>query len=203
MKTPPRQLDRELENHLARPGISPESAKRVHDYVDKYMGILRVPGDRPRVRVHDEPEARWLGRTAWDTAHPRESVLELQERLFQRGGKHLERVVAHEMIHHRNFLRLPEKKVAQIAAGAVPNEPAKHEASFDEGAQRINAIMGRGFVVREESAKNLPAYLLPRRNGMRLLLAIGVSGALALTFARRNKKPAAPARRENERGSYG
>jgi len=206
MRTPARQFDREVEGYLARltPSISPESAQRVRNYVDKYMRILRVPGDRPRVWIHNDPEAHWFGRTTWDTQRPREAVLELQERLFQHGGKHLERVVAHELVHHRDFRAMSEKQIAQIGAGSIPNVPSKHEASFDEGAARINAIMGRGFVVREESAKKLPAYLLPRRDGAKLLLAIGVGGALALAFALRNDRTTSlPARRKNARGSYG
>lgn len=195
--------------------IPPEIAERIDGYVDKYMGILQIAGEPPSIKIRNDPKATWLGRLEWRTERPHTSILELQKRLFK-NDRHLERTIAHEMIHHRDFLALTDDAVARIDAGLVPDAPKKHTASFAEGAARINAVMGSGFVVKEEAPEDLPEYLLPAESSFstKLLLGLGIGGLAFLgvtLLGKRQNEPneprggLAPTRstRENERGSYG
>ena len=63
------------------------------------------------------------------------ATIELQRQHVANDAKFLERVIAHEMIHHRNYLD--------------GTEDEKHGDAFREGAARINAIMGPDFVVEK------------------------------------------------------
>ena len=203
---------------MSKPTIPPEIAARIDGYVDKYMKILKIAGERPSIKIRNDPKANWLGRTEWRTERPHTSVLELQKRLFK-SDKHLERTIAHEMVHHRDFLALTDDEIARIEAGTVPDEPKKHSASFSAGALRINAIKGSDFVVKEEEPEELPAYLLPvqaGRSSTKLLLVLGFGGVAflgALLLSARSQRapeprgprrgPGAQSARGNERGRYG
>jgi SprT-like family len=200
-----------------------EVAARINGYVDKYMDLLQIAGERPRIKISHDSTVNWLGRIEWRTERPHTSIIELQKRLLK-NDRHLERTIAHEMVHHRDFLALPKDEIARIAAGTVPSVPSKHSASFLEGASRVNAIMGPGFVVEEEEPEDLPKYLLaaPRPGDLstRLMLVLGLGGAAFLGImllkrrsldrqrdpelgeARTGLMPARSARK-NERGSYG
>ena len=158
---------------------SDELAKRVDGYVTKYMGVLQIGGPRPRIELLDGVARDWAARAEHD---PPTTLIELRSRLFSGNDKFLERVVAHEMVHHRNYL-----------AGT---EDEQHGMPFREGAQLINAIMGPGFVV--ETIK-------PPGGDNRfsaLLIALGVGGAaVAATLAAAVKVH--PKGLDNERGHYG
>lgn len=194
--------------------IPPEMATRIDSYVDKYRRLLKIADEPPpHIKIRNDPKANWLGRSDWRTEHPHTSTLELQKRLFK-SPKHLERVIAHEMIHHRDFLALTKDEIACIDAGSVPNDPKEHPASFYKGAGRINAIMGPSFVVKEEALEDLPKYLWPvqARSTFSIKQLVLGFGGLALVGAvlLRSTRPSVegqgvPARvtHANERGNYG
>jgi hypothetical protein len=154
-------------------------AKRVADHVSKYMEVLQVAGPRPRVELVSGTAANWAARTDQD---PPTTLIELRAKLFSDSDKFLERVVAHEMIHHRNYL-----------AGA---EDEQHGPAFREGADRINAIMGRGFVVERITPPDAGIGLA------KALLAIGIGGLAAIATIKTavSLRPTLP---DNERGHYG
>jgi hypothetical protein len=111
-------------------------------YVTKYLAILGVHGEPPVVRLRDNLGARWLGRSTWSPSRPDTTLLELQRSILG-DDRTLERVVAHEVIHHRDALAMSEGEVALLRLGI---KPESHDATFREGAARINAIMGTDFV---------------------------------------------------------
>jgi hypothetical protein len=205
---------------VAKATIPPEVAARINGYVDKYMDLLRLAGARPSIKISNNPKADWLGRLEWRTEHPHTSILELQKRLLN-DDRHLERTIAHEMVHHRDFLALSKDEIARIDAGIVRSAPRKHSASFEEGASRINAVMGPDFVVKEEAPEDLPKHLLPVSHpgdfSTKLLLVLGLGGVVFLGALLRKRSSlerhepretrtgSMPARsaRKNERGSYG
>lgn len=117
-------------------------AASVDEHVTKYMAILAIPGARPEVKIRDNLGARWLGRSTWSSRTPHTTLLELQQSILG-DERTLERVVAHEMIHHRDALALAHGDLALLRAGVRPDP---HGATFREGAARVNAIMGAGFV---------------------------------------------------------
>ena len=86
--------------------------------------------------------SKWLGRSSWSSKRPHTTLLELQQSILG-DDRTLERVIAHEMIHHRDALAISDNEMALMRVGI---KPESHGASFHEGAARINAVMGPGFV---------------------------------------------------------
>ena len=157
--------------------ISDDAARRIDDHVTKYMDVLQIDGERPVIKVRDNSKA-WAGRADRHPERPT-TLIELQKKWLSQGAKHdkfTERVVAHEMVHHRNYL-----------AGT---EDEKHGPAFREGAARVNAVMGPGFVAEKISPP--PS---------KWMVALGIGG-LALLGALLLLKPSARSRM-NERGHYG
>lgn len=114
----------------------------VDRYVAKYMTILGVDGEHPVVKIRSHLGSRWLGRSTWRPSQPRTTLLELQQSILG-DDRTLERVVAHEVIHHRDAIAISASEVALLRLGI---RPESHGATFREGAARINAVMGPGFV---------------------------------------------------------
>ena len=117
-------------------------AASIDAYVTKYMGILEIAGERPSIKLRSNLGSKWLGRSSWSSKRPHTTLLELQQSILG-DDRTLERVIAHEMIHHRDALAISENELALIRVGI---KPESHGASFREGAARINAVMGAGFV---------------------------------------------------------
>jgi hypothetical protein len=119
-----------------------EIAARIDDYVTKYMGVLAIDGARPVVKLRSNLGSKWLGRSTWSSKRPHTTLLEIQQSILG-DDRTLERVIAHEMIHHRDALAISDQDIALMGVGI---RPEAHGASFREGAARINAVMGPGFV---------------------------------------------------------
>jgi hypothetical protein len=117
---------------------------RILHYIDKYMGILGVTGPRPAVALRDHLGYGWLGRTIWRPWQPETTLIEIQRAILD-DDRTLERVVAHEMVHHRNDTTQTASDFALLKLGI---RPEGHGHRFLEGAARINAVMGEGFVTR-------------------------------------------------------
>ena len=176
--------------------IPDEITRRIDGHVTKYMEILQIDGERPNIKLRNNPSVHWVGRTDGPSDRPPTTTIELQKRLFK-NDRFLERVIAHEMVHHRNYL--------------ASTEDEKHGASFREGAARINAIMGPDFVVEEITPP-------PAESGFstKLMLTLGFGGlaflAAALLWRKQLSRtqgisttlmPPTQPKRENERGTYG
>lgn len=142
------ELDAEIRSALA-------ATMRVDSYVIKYMGILRVRGERPVVKIRNNLGSQWLGRDTWSPSRPHTTLLEVQASIVG-DERSLERVIAHEMIHHRDALAISANEIALLKIGI---KPESHGATFREGAARINAIMGPDFVttVSDKEYKHAPS----------------------------------------------
>jgi hypothetical protein len=149
-----------------------EIAARIDDLVTKYMGILEIDGDRPSVKLRSNLGSKWLGRSTWSSKRPNTTILELQQSILG-DDRTLERVIAHEMIHHRDALAISAHDIALMNIGI---KPESHGASFCEGAARINAVMGPGFVTElsdkeyahTSSFKKFFVLITPLMGGKRL-----------------------------------
>jgi hypothetical protein len=119
------------------------SAKdEIAGYMTKFLNMLDAPGESPRVVIRDNIGARWLGRDVWTSKDPDTTTIELQREILGH-SRTLERVIAHEIIHHVDAIRMTEADRALIKIGI---KPESHGASFRAGAAKINAVMGDGFV---------------------------------------------------------
>lgn len=113
----------------------------VNRYVDKYMGILGITV-RPRLIVKDNLGSKWLGRCLWSERSPGSSLIEIQKSILSQ-PRTLERVVAHEMVHHLHFLKLTPYDIQLIKLGIRKDG---HGKAFCDDAKIINAVMGKDFV---------------------------------------------------------
>ena len=101
--------------------ISDDAARRIDDHVTKYMDVLQIDGERPVIKVRDNSKA-WAGRADRHPERPT-TLIELQKKWLSQGAKHdkfAERVVAHEMVHHRNYLAGTEDEKHGPAFAKVP-----------------------------------------------------------------------------------
>lgn len=137
--TSARQLDAEIAGALADPRTR---MAKIVKYVEKYLAILGVGGDLPVIKIRSHLGAGWLGRSTWSSNSPTTTLLELQKSIIE-DDRTLERVIAHEVIHHRDALAMTPNELALVKIGIKPDA---HGAAFREGAARINAILGEGFV---------------------------------------------------------
>lgn len=112
--------------------------------IDKYMGILGVRGMvAPLIKLRDNIGSRWLGQTVYAPHKlPDTTKIVIQKSILPL-PKTLERVIAHEVIHHRDFLNLRPDEKRLIVLGFKPDG---HGANFREGAARINEVMGPDYV---------------------------------------------------------
>lgn len=132
------------EQELEGLGRARQVPERVDELVDKYMGILGVDV-APVVAVQDNLGSKWLGKTLWTTRNPSTTKIVLQKAILD-DDLTLERVVAHEMIHHVEMLELTPADVQKIRMGI---KPRAHGVRFLELAREVNEQMGNDFVTVE------------------------------------------------------
>jgi hypothetical protein len=141
----------------------------IDDLVDKYMRILSVRGPRPIVQIKTRLGVDWLARARWSSRSPT-TVIEVQRSVLG-DARTLERVVAHEMVHHLEYTQLTPEEIAMLKVGI---KPPSHGPKFLHGAQIVNDVMGADFVTVKsdsqyvQSASERDIYLLIARYGQRL-----------------------------------
>jgi hypothetical protein len=116
-----------------------ELVSRISAMSDKYLAILGFEGVRPSIKLSGRVAAKWLGRCkphskTFDGETRRRAVVATTIEILRSvcsDERTLERVIAHEVVHHVQFL-------TQNRGG--------HGADFLDRAARINAVAGAGFV---------------------------------------------------------
>lgn len=107
-------------------------APAIRVLIAKYARILGVHGEVV-MWLRDDMHG-WLGQsTCLSAARTR---IELQRRLLV-DSRAFEKVIAHEVVHHWQTFGLTPRERARIP---------DHGEKFLEGAAKVNAVMGRGFV---------------------------------------------------------
>lgn len=125
----------------------------VIEYVAKYMQILGV-NTPPEIKIANNIGSPWLGTCRWVTSRPETTTITLQKQILSHSTT-MERVVAHEMVHHWELLSLTPAQVSLLRIGI---NPTSHGAKFQEGASKINAIIGPDFVTpKSDSSYELSA----------------------------------------------
>lgn len=114
-------------------------------FVDKYAAFFLVgPDELPEIEVHDNLGSKWFALTVWHPSRPNTSTIQIQKVALE-DEQTVERIIAHEMIHHVNFLRMTSSERAALkhARGTLSSD---HGKKFHEMAELVNAQMGEGFV---------------------------------------------------------
>jgi hypothetical protein len=117
------------------------------EIVAKYMDVLGVDNP-PEVTIVDNLGSAWLGICRWTANNPNTSHIKLQRRILAHPPT-LDRVLAHEMVHHWEFSQLTPEQVNLIRFGI---KPESHGAKFREGSAKINQLVGEDYVTRTSDA---------------------------------------------------
>lgn len=118
-------------------GVSPAQKRQTQRLVEKYADILDI-STLPEITIRNNLHVNWLGRTLWTTKNPDNTVIELQRSVLD-DPRTLERVVAHEMVHHVQLLEQTEEDIERFKRGA---EFDGHGRRFLELAEQVNDHVG-------------------------------------------------------------
>lgn len=119
----------------------------IRQFAVKYARILGV-AELPKFVVRDNLNSSWLGRCIYRQGQ--QNVMEVQASVLGDEAT-LERIVAHEMAHHVEFLMFTEEDLSRLR---LPRQlrPKDHSKVWYELAAKINAVAGAGFVTKESDA---------------------------------------------------
>lgn len=143
----------------------------LQELVDKYADILGFDSPRPHIDIADNLGSRWLGVTELSTRDLTTTTMTLQARILD-DPLTCEKVLAHEMVHHWEFMHLDERALALLKIGI---RPTSHGESFHRGAAIINAVMGEGFV----TVTSDQSYVLTKNTRAFYLLIVPTAGYLS------------------------
>lgn len=136
--------------------IPAEAAKRVEGPVAKYMEMLKIEGESPDLKLINKPREDWLARTDLTVPEPDDTevesavpVLEIQKKTFKGDDSLLDRVIAHEMVHVRDYNTYIKDfpALTRDERSRRLDDLVEHGPLFHEGADRINAVMGPDYVM--------------------------------------------------------
>lgn len=140
--------------------------ERIRSLIQTYLAMLGVDSaEEPDVILRDNVGSRWLGRWSmkWKNDLPGRPVIEIQRSVLS-DPRTLERVVAHEVVHHVQYLRMDPSEFSLLRLGI---RPIGHGKSFHEVAAVLNEKVGVGFV----TVKSDQEYVVAP-SGRRILLLI-------------------------------
>lgn len=131
--------------------------REVKKLLDKFFQEYKLP--IPKIKIVDRPTSRWLGRDVYTPSlNKNNTTLEVQKSIIN-DEKTLNRVLAHELIHHFNFLAQyahPDtgdeawKKYLQLRRYGIKEDA--HGKEFKEWAAKINAVMGADYVTEKSNS---------------------------------------------------
>lgn len=149
--------------------------KEVAPIIEKYLRILDATDlSRPRVvSVKPSLNRNWRGRNVWSRREPSTTLIEVDVSVIAH-ARSLERIMAHEIIHHVDTLRIVTARRVELESGnalAISRvlrhlERDGHGAGFKKLAAVVNAVMGEGYVTEltdqtyETDANKHPFFVL-------------------------------------------
>jgi hypothetical protein len=167
----------------------------LNELVDKYEAILGCEHVRPHLSVADNLGSDWLGITELSLRDMTTTTITVQASILD-DPVTLERVIAHEMVHHWEFMNMDAADLVRLKMGI---KPPSHGESFHRGAAIVNAVMGEGFVtvasdktyVRRKNTRPFYLLIVPTRHyvGIRnsQTMPFGYAWAVRITPQNREK----------------
>lgn len=150
----------------------------IRELLASYFAEHSLP--MPEIKFSHRTGAKNLASCSWRPGSDN-TVLEIQRSILA-DEKTLRRVLAHELIHHWEFLRTDQTTARALARLGLKNDG--HGANFEEYAARINAIAGEGYVTKKSDQSYdtsvAPAYyILVEPHGQRYGYTIAIRPSAA------------------------
>jgi hypothetical protein len=145
--------------------------EQVRTLVRAYLSMLGIdPVEEPDVVLQHNTGSRWLGRWSmkWRSDLPTRPVIQIQRAVLS-DPRTLERVVAHEVVHHAQYLQMDPREFQLLKLGI---RPVGHGESFRRIAAIVNGRMGEGFVTEKSDQEYVVAP-----SGRRILVLISPTRA--------------------------
>lgn len=99
----------------------------------------------PQVKIQNNLGSKWLGRTLWYCSGNWTTTMVLQKSILS-DPKTLERIIAHEMVHHVDVITLSEDELRHRCRSRKNIMAASHAERFLALAQVINDHVGEDLV---------------------------------------------------------
>lgn len=160
---------------------------RIEPMLDKYVEMLGMdPRYRPRVVFVSRLAADHMGRAVWHSDTPGEGYIEIQK--VAAGGplRELERIVAHEMIHHANYAEFFRDYTWRDGI-QILKKMDMHGSQFRRLMDIVNEKEGKDFVTvttdlitKEGIGESKPYYVIFQTFDHRGIRRTGVAWAAQL-----------------------
>lgn len=135
------------------------SASQVQQIAHKYLSTVfhefNLP--IPEVKLVKKLGVGWLARDVWHPATPDTTTLEVNVLLIE-SEEQLDRIIAHEVIHHYTFVVLKYGKLSGGMAKALGHGP-----EFKKWAAKINSVKGADYVTEKSdqiSTTEVPEFFV-------------------------------------------
>jgi len=124
-------------------------------FMDKFFKEYNLP--MPKIKIVNSITAPWLGRTSYSRAKDKENTLLEVQKSITGDEKTLDRIVAHELIHHWQFMTMyahPDgdaewEKYQKERKLGIAQSRGGHGEDFHKWAAKINAVMGKDYVTEK------------------------------------------------------
>jgi len=126
----------------------------IRKFMDRFFKEFNLP--MPRIKIVNQISSDWLGRTTYTPKiDPNNTTIEIQKRVTT-DEKSLDRVIAHELIHHFELIAKfghPETgkdawdKMLKLRKQGMREDA--HGKTFHEWAEKINSVMGKDYVTEK------------------------------------------------------
>ena len=123
----------------------------IKKFLNQFFSDYNLP--MPRIKIVNHTGSKWLGRCKYNSRIDKNNTtIEIQKKVTS-DEKSLDRIIAHELIHHWEFITrytnpINEKreKAQEMIKSHDPLDRESHGKIFQEWADKINSVMGKDYV---------------------------------------------------------
>ena len=119
----------------------------IKKFLDKFFKEYSLP--MPRIKIVNNVGSKWLGRCEYKpSVDPNNTTIQIQKRVTE-DEKSLDRIIAHEIIHHWEFITRftdPKTGAQERAKLKLGLSRGGHGKDFYAWADKINSVYGKDYV---------------------------------------------------------